>query len=73
MIDGVSIALYIHKEVCLTVLMTYNHCSSTIPLQFHVVVDHQLSLYCTKNIVSTLIILVIEVVKSDSWCYNSFS
>ena len=74
MIAGITIAFHMHKDVLPTVLMLFHHCYPTIPLQYHVVVDHhQLSLYCTKNIVSTLIILAIEVVKSDSWCYNSFS
>ena len=75
MIDGVAIAFHMHKDDCPTVLMFFNHCHcySTILLQYLVVVDHQLSLYCTKIIANTPVILMIEVVKSDSWCYNSFS
>ena len=72
MIAGVTIAFHMHKDVCPTVLVFLNHCYSTIPLQYLVVVDHQLSLPCTKNIANTPVMLVIELVKGDSWCYNSF-
>ena len=65
MIDGVKIDFHMHDGYFPTVLMFFNHCYSTISLQYLVVVDNQLSLYCTKNIVNTPIILVIEVVKGD--------
>ena len=73
MIDGGTIAFHMYKDDCPTVLMFFQHCYPTIMLEYPVVVDHQLSLSCTKNNVNTPIILVIEVVKGDSWYYNSFS
>ena len=65
MIAGVTIAFHMHKDVCPTVLVLFHRYYPTIPLQYLVVVDHQLSLSCTKNNVNTPIILVIEVVKGD--------
>jgi len=72
-IAGVKIAFHMHKENCLTVLKFFHRCYSTIQLEYPVVVDHHISVFCTKNIANTPTILMMEVVKSDSWCYNSFS
>ena len=73
MIALVTIDFHMHKHDCPTVLIFFQHCYPTIMLEYPVVVDHQLSLSCTKNNVNTPIILMIEVVKGDSWCYNNFS
>ena len=49
MIAGVTIAFHMHKDDCPTVLMFFQHCYPTIMLEYPVVVDHQLSLSCTKK------------------------
>ena len=73
MIAGVTIAFYMHKDAFPTVLMLFHHCYPTMLLKYLVVVDRHISVFCTKNILNTPVILMMEVVKSDSWCYNSFS
>ena len=73
MIAGVTIAfhMHMHKDVCPSVLMLFHHCYPTMLLKYPVVVDHHISVFCTKNIANMPVILMIEVVKGDSWCYNS--
>ena len=73
MIAGFTIALHMHKDVLPTVLMLFHHCYPTMLLKYPVVVDHHISVFCTINDTNTSVILMMEVVKSDSWCYNSFS
>ena len=73
MIAGVTIAFHMYKDVFPSVLMLFHHCYSTLMLKYPVVVDRHISVFCTKYIVNTPIILMMEVVKSDRWCYNSFS
>ena len=67
MIAGVKIAFHIQKDVCPTVLMLSHHCYPTMLLKYLVVVDRYISVFCTKYIANTPIILMMEVVKSASW------
>ena len=67
MIALVTIDFHMHKHDCPTVLIFFQHCYPTIMLEYPVVVDGHLSLCIVrKNVDSTSVILMIEVVKSDS-------
>ena len=67
MIAGDTIAFHMHKDVCPSVLVFFHHCFPTMLLKYLVVVDRHISVFCTKYIANTPIILVMEVVKSDIW------
>ena len=72
MIAGVTIAFHMHNDVCSTVLVLFHHCYPTMLLKYLVVVDRHISVFCTKNIVNMPVIFILEALKGDRWCFNSF-
>ena len=73
MIACVIIAFHMYKDDCPTAITLFQCCYPAILLEYPVVVDHHYLFILYKNIVNTSVILVMEVVKGDRWCYNSIT
>ena len=72
MIACVITAFHMYKGDCPTAITLFHCCYPAILLEYPaVVVDHYYLCILYKNIVITPVILVMEVVKGDRWCYNS--
>jgi len=71
-IAHVKIAFYIHKDDCPKVLLLFYSYYQTILLHYPAVPDHHFIFVLYINFVNASVILMIESVKSDSLCYNSF-